>query len=53
MQLADELPMIYTTCIMAYAALTYSKSPRFSFAVAAGLIGLAWWITVCYCLWTF
>lgn len=48
MQLADELPMIYTTCIMAYATLTYSKSPRFSFLAAVGLTGLAWWITVRY-----
>ncbi|KAL1883867.1 hypothetical protein VTK73DRAFT_7655 [Phialemonium thermophilum] len=48
MQLADELPMIYTTCIMAYASLTYAKSVRFSIMTAAGLIFLAWSITAYY-----
>lgn len=50
MQLADELPMIYTTCIMAYAAMTYSKSRLFSIVTAAGLAGVAWGITVGYLL---
>lgn len=49
MQLVDELPMIYTTCIMAYAALTYSRSVRFRVVTAASLAALAWWITVGYC----
>ena len=48
MQLADELPMIYTACIMAYATLTYSKSPRFSLVAAAGTIAVAWSITVSF-----
>lgn len=46
MQLVDELAMIYTTCFMAYATFTYTRSSRFSFALGVGLIGLAYFITV-------
>ena len=47
MQLADELPMIYTTCIMAYAAFSYRSSARVQALIAAALTGLAIFITVC------
>lgn len=46
MQLADELPMIYTTCIMGYVTFSYSKSRLYSLGVAAGFASLAWWVTV-------
>ncbi|CAN8099532.1 unnamed protein product [Discula destructiva] len=48
MQLADELPMIYTTCIMAYATFSYDRSLPTKMLVGLGLIGLASWITVYY-----
>ncbi|KAI0907890.1 alkaline dihydroceramidase [Ustulina deusta] len=48
MQLVDELAMIYTTCFMAYATFTYTRSSRFSFALGVGLIGLAYFITARY-----
>jgi len=47
MQLADELPMIYTVCIMAYATFTYRRTARAKVLIAAGLVGLAGFITVC------
>ena len=47
MQLADELPMIYTVCIMAYAAFSYRRSARVQALIAAALVGLAVFITVC------
>jgi dihydroceramidase len=46
MQLADELPMIYTTCIMAFAALSYKQSERDSVLIGTGLATLAGLITV-------
>jgi dihydroceramidase len=46
MQLVDELAMIYTTCFMVHATFTYARSFRFSFALGAGLTGLAYFITV-------
>ncbi|KAI1350169.1 alkaline dihydroceramidase [Xylaria sp. FL0043] len=48
MQLVDELAMIYTTCFMAYATFSYARSSGFSFALGAGLIGLAYFITARY-----
>lgn len=48
MQLADELPMIYTTYIMTFATFSYSKSPRFAFLVGLGLFSLALFITAYY-----
>ena len=47
MQLADELPMIYTGCIMAFAAFSYRRSARMQALIAAALAGLAVFITVC------
>ncbi len=46
MQLADELPMIYTTLIMVFATMTYSRSRAFSAVVGLAVFGLAWFITV-------
>jgi hypothetical protein len=46
MQLADELPMIYTVCIMCFATFSYRKSPVFTVLVGAVIFGLAWFITV-------
>ncbi|KAK3902726.1 ceramidase-domain-containing protein [Staphylotrichum tortipilum] len=48
MQLADELPMIYTVCIMAYATFSYGRNARTQVLIAAGLVGLAVFITVYY-----
>ncbi|KUI66239.1 Alkaline ceramidase 3 [Cytospora mali] len=48
MQLADELPMIYTTCIMAFATFSYSRSKRSSVLIGLSLAGLATFITVYY-----
>ncbi len=39
--------MIYTTCIMAYAAFSYRSSARVQALIAAALTGLAIFITVC------
>jgi len=46
MQLADELPMIYTVCIMAYATFSYRRPLRIQILIAVGLVGLASFITV-------
>ncbi len=46
MQLADELPMIYTTCIMGFATFSYSKSGTFALFIGLALFSLAWFITV-------
>ncbi len=46
MQLADELPMIYTTCVMGYTTFAYGKSRLQSLGVGALFGGLAWAITV-------
>lgn len=48
MQLADELPMIYTTCIMAFATFSYSKSTLTRTLMGLGDVGLAAWITAYY-----
>ncbi|KAK1757716.1 ceramidase [Echria macrotheca] len=48
MQLADELPMIYTVCIMSYAAFSYGRSPIEKALVAAALVAVACFITVYY-----
>jgi len=47
MQLADELPMIYTVCIMSFAAFGYGISTKAKVLLATGLTGLACFITVC------
>ena len=46
MQLVDELAMIYTTCFMCFATFSYGRSIRFSAFLGAGLLWLAWFITV-------
>jgi len=46
MQLADELPMIYTVCIMSYAAFSYGRSSTAKALVAIALSGVACFITV-------
>lgn len=48
MQLADELPMIYTTCIMAYATFAYGRPKTTRTLIAVGLIALALWISIYY-----
>lgn len=48
MQLADELPMIYTTCIMAHATFAYARSKRVKVLIGLALTGLAAFITVYY-----
>ncbi len=46
MQLADELPMIYTVCIMGYATFSYKKSILNRVLVAAAMASIAGGITV-------
>lgn len=46
MQLADELPMIYTTCIMGFATFAYGKGTVFRLWLGSALLGLAASITV-------
>lgn len=48
MQLADELPMIYATCIIGHATFSYGKSPATSRLIGVGLFGLGLLITVVY-----
>ncbi|KAK4454667.1 ceramidase-domain-containing protein [Podospora aff. communis PSN243] len=48
MQLADELPMIYTVCIMSYIAFSYGKSPKVKASIAVALVGIACFISVYY-----
>jgi len=48
MQLVDELSMIYTTCLMAYATFSYSRSRLFSLLLALFLVSLAIFITLYY-----
>ncbi|EPE03254.1 alkaline phytoceramidase [Ophiostoma piceae UAMH 11346] len=48
MQLADELPMIYATCIIGHATFSYKTSRLVSALVGAGLTALAATITVVY-----
>lgn len=46
MQLADELPMIYTSCTMSYIAFSHGKSLVVKGLVAVGLTAMACFITV-------
>ncbi|KAI9827574.1 MAG: hypothetical protein M1832_004924 [Thelocarpon impressellum] len=48
MQLVDELSMIYTTCLMAYATFSYRKPSTFRVGLAVGLVSLAVFITLYY-----
>ncbi|KJR85332.1 dihydroceramidase [Sporothrix schenckii 1099-18] len=48
MQLADELPMIYATCIIGHATFSYGKSPTVSKLIGLGLFSLGLLITVVY-----
>jgi dihydroceramidase len=48
MQLVDELSMIYTTCLMAYASFSYSRDRTFRIILAVSLIGLSLFITLYY-----
>jgi dihydroceramidase len=48
MQLADELPMIYTVCIMAFATFSYRRPAQVQALVGAAMAGLAIFITVYY-----
>lgn len=48
MQLVDELSMIYTTCLMAYASFSYSRSRPFRIALAISLVALSLFITLYY-----
>ncbi|KAK5654777.1 hypothetical protein OQA88_6813 [Cercophora sp. LCS_1] len=48
MQLADELPMIYTVCILCYAAFSHGRSSRERILIAVALVGVACFITVYY-----
>jgi dihydroceramidase len=47
MQLADELPMIYTVCIMGFATFSYKRSPGAQLLIGVVMVGLASFITVC------
>lgn len=48
MQLVDELSMIYTTCLMAYATFSYARSTTFRVVLAILLASLAVFITLYY-----
>ncbi|KAJ2899706.1 ceramidase [Zalerion maritima] len=48
MQLFDELSMIYTTCLMCFAATTHGKSTRVTVILGVSLIGVAAFITGYY-----
>ena len=48
MQLVDELSMIYTTCLMAYASFSYSRPTRVRLILAISLLSLAVFITLYY-----
>jgi dihydroceramidase len=48
MQLVDELSMIYTTCLMAYATFSYAKASPTRIYLATSLAGLAIFITLYY-----
>ncbi|KAL5359600.1 ceramidase [Aspergillus floccosus] len=48
MQLVDELSMIYTTCLMAYASFSYSKPTPVRIVLAISLASLAVFITLYY-----
>ncbi len=46
MQLADELPMIYTVCIMGFATFSYKKSAPVKVLVGLIMAAIAGGITV-------
>lgn len=48
MQLVDELSMIYTTCLMAYASFSYRRSVALRVFLAVSLASLAIFITLYY-----
>lgn len=48
MQLVDELSMIYTTCLMAYASFSYSRPSGVRLVLAISLLSLAVFITLYY-----
>ncbi|KAK3330867.1 ceramidase [Apodospora peruviana] len=48
MQLADELPMIYTVCVMCFAAYSFQRSLKAQIVIGIGLLATAVWITVYY-----
>jgi dihydroceramidase len=48
MQLVDELSMIYTMCLMAYACFSYSKGRAFRIILAMSLVALSLFITLYY-----
>ena len=48
MQLVDELSMIYSTCLMSYAAFSFSRSRQFRVFLAIALTCLAVFITLYY-----
>lgn len=48
MQLVDELSMIYTTCLMAYASFSYSRPTGMRVALAIVLSSLSVFITFYY-----
>ncbi|KAF2740007.1 alkaline ceramidase-like protein [Polyplosphaeria fusca] len=48
MQLVDELSMIYTTCLMAFATFSYGRSKSFTVTLGFLLLALSLFITVYY-----
>ncbi|KAJ5972219.1 uncharacterized protein N7479_002137 [Penicillium vulpinum] len=48
MQLVDELSMIYTTCLMAYASFSYARTTTVRVFLGISLTGLAVFITLYY-----
>ncbi|KAJ5089513.1 hypothetical protein N7532_008197 [Penicillium argentinense] len=48
MQLVDELSMIYTTCLMAYALFSYRRPTGVRLVLAIALAGMAVFITLYY-----
>lgn len=48
MQLVDELSMIYTTCLIAYASFSYRRSTGVRVVLAVSLASLAIFITLYY-----
>lgn len=48
MQLVDELSMIYTTCLMAYASFSYSRPNSVRIVLGVSLASLAVFITLYY-----
>ena len=48
MQLVDELSMIYTTCLMAWATFSHLRSKEFAVWLGASLVGLAAFVSLYY-----